>query len=502
MTSILKLLKSAGLLLTILAINALFTNSILAKPVVVVGSKTFTESYILGEIVAQILEDTGEVLVERNLGLGGSGITFKALTEGEMDIYPEYTGTIREAILKNPLLNDEETLKRILDQKYGLHMSPSLGFNNTYALALNPDGAKKYKVTRVSELENLSDLKTVFTHEFMKRGDGLRALEKHYGFTFKHPVAMEHSLAYEALKNGKVELMAVYTTDAKIKRYKLNLLEDDKKFFPEYLATLLIRKDFVKNYPKSYQALKDNLFGKINEDTMTELNSLVELQGFSFHQAAAVFLGKETAKDQGIPIEKILRLAGEHIRLVLVALFLSILLGIPLGILATHSKLLAQISLVGSGLLQTIPSLALLCFLIPLLGIGDAPAYMALFLYGLLPIVRNTYTGISQIDPALSEAADLMGLTKMEKLFKVELPLASINIMAGIKTSAIINVGTATLAAFIGAGGLGSLIVTGLSLNNNKIILTGAIPAALLASLFHVLFELFDRLVVPKGLRS
>lgn len=476
-----------------------------AKPVVVVGSKTFTESYILGEIVAQILEDAGEVLVERNLGLGGSGITFKALTEGEMDIYPEYTGTIKEAILKNTLLKngkDEEALKEILDKKFGLHMSPSLGFNNTYALALNSDGVRKYKVSTISELSELSDLKTVFTHEFMRRGDGVRALEKHYGFTFKHPVAMEHSLAYEALKNGKVELMAVYSTDAKIKRYKLSLLKDDKKFFPEYLATLLIRKDFLKKFPKSYQALEDQLFGKINEETMIELNSLVELEGFSFHQAAAVFLGKESPKGQGIPIKKILNLTGEHIRLVLVALLFSIFLGIPLGILATYSKPLAQISLIGSGLLQTIPSLALLCFLIPFLGIGDAPAYMALFLYGLLPIVRNTYTGISQIDPALIEAADLMGLTKGEKLFKVELPLASINIMAGIKTSAIINVGTATLAAFIGAGGLGSLIVTGLSLNNNSIILTGAIPAALLASLFHLLFEIFDRFIIPRGLRS
>lgn len=476
--------------------------SICAKPVVVVGSKVFTESYILGEIVAQILEDEGEVQVERNLGLGGSGITFKALKEGEMDIYPEYTGTIREALIKNPLLTSEEALSKELFNKHGLHLSPSLGFNNTYALAMNPEGSKKYKVQKISELEKLNDLKTVFTHEFMKRGDGLGALERHYGFRFTHPVAMEHSLAYEALKNGKVELMAVYTTDAKIKRYNLKLLKDDKRFFPEYLATLLIRKDFLKKFPRSYKALEEKLFGKINEETMVELNSLVELQGYSFHQAAGVFLGKKTSQDQGIPMEKILQFGGEHIRLVLVALILSILIGIPIGILATYSKALAQVSLIGSGLLQTIPSLALLCFLIPVFGIGETPAYMALFLYGLLPIVRSTYTGISQIDSSLIEAADLMGLTKKEKLFKVELPLASVNIMAGIKTSAIINVGTATLAAFIGAGGLGSLIVTGLSLNNNKVILTGAIPAAILASVFHIVFEILDRFFIPKGLRS
>lgn len=478
----------------------LCSSSFAQEKVVKVGSKVFTEGYILAELVSQIIEDTGEARVERKFGLGGSGIIFNALKEDEIDIYPAYTGTIREAILNDTLIVDENELRKILLKKYDMLMSSSLGFNNTYALALNEAGAKKYKIKNLSDLKEFSDLKTVFTHEFIRRGDGLKALERHYGFTFKHPAAMEHALAFEALKNGKVDLMEVYSTDAKIKRYNLFLLDDDKNFFSQYLATLLSKKNFPERFPKSWAALEEKLFGKINEKMMIELNSLVELQGYSFHQAAAVFLGKESLQNQGIPLKKILRLTGEHIKLVFVALFFSILFGVPLGILATKSRLLAQFSLIGTGLLQTIPSLALLCFLIPVFGIGTQPAYMALFLYGLLPIVRNTYTGISQIDPALDESADLMGLTKREKLRLIQLPLASVNIMAGIKTSAIINVGTATLAAFIGAGGLGSLIVTGLSLNNNSIILTGAIPAALLASFLHILFEGIDRVIIPKGI--
>lgn len=470
------------------------------KPVVRIGSKTFTENYILAELVAQIFEEVGEAQVERSFGLGGTGITFSALKEGEIDAYVDYTGTIREAILKNPLLNTDKELKDALEKKFKITLSDSLGFNNTYIFALSQEGAKKYKINKISELKDLSDLKTVFTHEFMKRGDGLRALERHYGFTFKHPLSMEHSLAFEALKKGKVDLMEVYSTDAKIKRYNLHLLKDDQKFFPDYRAVMLMSMDLQKRFPETFKVLQEKVIGQLNEDTMIELNSLVELDGYSFRQAAAVFLGKENLSNTGVPLRKIAKLTGEHLQLVFVALFFSILLGVPLGILATRSRWLAQVSLIGSGLLQTIPSLALLCFLIPFFGIGTTPAYMALFLYGLLPIVRNTYTGISQIDPTLDEAADLMGLTKGEKLRLVQLPLASINIMTGIKTSAIINVGTATLAAFIGAGGLGSLIVTGLSLNNNKVILTGAIPAAILASLIHLVFEIFDRVFVPKGL--
>ena len=479
-----------------------FSFPLFSKPVLTVGSKIFTESYILAEIVAQIAEDVGEVEVVRHFGLGGTGIAFKALESGEVDVYPDYTGTIKEAILKESSLGSLEEVKETLEKRYGLTLSPSLGFNNTYALALRQDSQKEWGFTSISDLKERRHIKSVFTHEFMKRGDGLKALERHYGFRFSNPVNMEHSLAFEALNRGRVELIEVYSTDAKIKRYNLFLLEDDRGFFPRYDATLLLKKNFKERFPKTFKALSEKLFGRISEAQMVRLNSLVELEGHTFTQVGEEFLGKAPSEASGIPLLKIGKLTSEHLKLVFVSLFFSILFGIPLGILATRSKLLGQVSLMGSGLLQTIPSLALLCFLIPVFGIGPKPAYVALFLYGLLPIVRNTYAGISQVDKGLEEAADLMGLTSWEKLRLVQMPLASVNILTGIKTSAIINVGTATLAAFIGAGGLGSLIVVGLSLNDEKTILTGALPAALLACFIHLMFEIIDRILIPKGISS
>ncbi len=470
-----------------------------AKPILTIGSKTFTESYILAEIIAQIAEDEGEVEVARHFGLGGTGIAFKAVEGGEIDVYPDYTGTIKEAILKESRLSGLDEIRKDLEKRYNLSLSPSLGFNNTYALALRQDSQREWGYKTISDLKERADIKSVFTHEFMKRGDGLKALERHYGFRFLNPINMEHSLAFEALNRSRVDLIEVYSTDAKIRRYNLFLLEDDRGFFPKYLATLVMRKDLKEKFPRTYLALEKKLFGRIDESTMVKLNSAVELEGYTFTQVAQEFLGKKQSKASGIPLRKIGYLTLEHLKLVFVSLFFSIILGIPVGIMATKNKLLGQVSLIGSGLLQTIPSLALLCFLIPVFGIGAKPAYVALFLYGLLPIVRNTYAGITQVDSSLQEAADLMGLTSWEKLRLVQLPLASINILTGIKTSAIINVGTATLAAFIGAGGLGTLIVVGLSLNDEKTILTGALPAAFLACLIHLLFEIVDRIVIPKG---
>jgi osmoprotectant transport system permease protein len=153
------------------------------------------------------------------------------------------------------------------------------------------------------------------------------------------------------------------------------------------------------------------------------------------------------------------------------------------------------------GIIQTIPSLALLVFMIPLLGIGGPPAVMALFLYSLLPIVRNTFTGIRDIPKSMIESACALGLPPNTRLRLVELPLASSTILAGIKTSAVINVGTATLGALIGAGGYGQPILTGIRLDNIGMILEGAVPAALLAVLIQGLFDLAERVVVPKGLR-
>tara|TARA_R110000868_G_scaffold136049_11_gene348846 strand:- start:5407 stop:6879 length:1473 start_codon:yes stop_codon:yes gene_type:complete len=484
-------------ILLLLMSSSLFANSLK------IGSKNFTESYILAEIIAQIAESVGEAEVERRFGLGGTGITFQALSKGEVDLYPEYTGTISESIIKDSSLSDFKQLSEKLETKR-LMISQSLGFNNTYALAVKKSILQKFNLTKLSQLNNNDQIPAAFSHEFMKRGDGLSRLQKHYGFKLKDVKAMEHSLAYQALEDGKVDLVEVYSTDAKIEKYKLILLEDDLNFFPAYLSVILARDDLADRFPETWQIINQKLVGKIDNKTMTKLNALVELEGFNFAQAARYFLeGKQVKKSllSNWNWDKILVRTKEHLELVVLSLLMAIIIGLPLGIIAAQNKLIGQILLSINGVIQTIPSLALLCLLIPFFGIGPKPAIIALFLYALLPIVRGTHSGLVSIDIKLRESAQLMGLTKMQRLRFVLLPLASPSIMAGVKTSAIINVGTATLAAFIGAGGLGQIIVTGLALNDQDMILQGAIPAGVLALVVHAGFELLDKVFVPIALR-
>ena len=494
-------MKKYILFLVLTSIPFLFVNGRAEEKVLRIGSKAFTESYVLAEILAQVAEDVGEARVERKFGLGGTGITYQSLKEGEVDIYPEYTGTITEVILKRKGLKRIDEINRALEAD-GPKISNSLGFNNTYAVAMKKSFQLKHSFYKISDLSKKQDIKSGLSHEFTKRSDGLASLEAHYNLKFTNVVAMEHALAYEALSNNKVEMMVVYSTDAKIKKYNLKILADDRSFFPEYEAVLFYNKNFKENFPKTWAAFQEKLIGKISNDEMVSLNAFVEVDKMTFVGAAANFLNKELPLSSSLPLGRVKELCLEHLKLVLVSLFFSILVGIPLGIASTKSKLLSQAILTGTGLLQTIPSLALLCFLIPFVGIGEVPAYLALFLYGLLPIVRNTYTGLSNIDTKVLESCDLIGMGPFQKLWIVQLPIASINILGGIKTSAVINVGTATLAAFVGAGGLGKFIVTGLALNDNRTILLGAVPAAILAIVLHGVFEAMDRVLVPKGLKS
>ncbi|MCP4913325.1 MAG: ABC transporter permease subunit [Oligoflexia bacterium] len=474
--------------------SILFSFSVLSKPTLVIGSKVFTESYILAEIIAQIAENTGEVKVARRFGLGATGITYKSLETDEISLYPEYTGTIAQSILKNDGLKDWANIKSSLLEK-GFDISDNLGFNNTYALAMKKVRAIEKSVKKISDLVPFDQFEFGFTHEFLKRADGFEKLKIRYELQPKSVIGIEHSLAYEALVSDKIDVMEVYSTDAKISKYNLRVLEDDLSFFPLYEAVLFYKKDFKKKFPKTYSALNDNLVGKINNDLMIKLNSLVENEGKSFEEAAKFFLGEKiTDKKFDIPLSKITKLSVEHLKLVSISLFFSIVIGLILGIIAFKYSAFGQLILGITGVFQTIPSLALLCFLIPFFGIGNPPAYMALFLYGLLPIVRNTYLGLSEVPNNLKEISHLMGMSSFERLTHLEFPLAFKAILSGIQTSAVINVGTATLAAFIGAGGLGTLINTGLALNDTKIILTGAVPAAILAVLVHLMFQIIDNM--------
>ena len=457
-----------------------------------VGSKRFTESYILGEI----LVNAAGGAVHRQ-GLGNTGIVFAALKSGSIDLYPEYTGTIAKEILKLEGAAGAEELNRGL-APMGFGVAVPLGFNNSYALAMREERAQQLGIRSLSDLAKHADLKLGLSQEFIGRSDGWPGLKSAYGMPFATPSGLDHGLAYEAIAAGRIEVMDIYTTDAKIERFSLRVLEDDRKFFPRYDAVLLYRLDVPKRFPEAWAKLL-KLERRIDERTMIRLNAAAELQGRSFAEAAALLDADSHETSQRTFLNVLFgpdfwRLTGEHLVLVFVSLAASIAVGVPLGILSHKVRAMTQVVLGVVGVIQTIPSLALFAFLIALLGmIGTVPALIALFLYALLPIVRSTHAGLEAISKGIRQAALALGLTTGERLRRIEIPLALPSILAGIKTSAVINVGTATIAAFVGAGGYGERIVSGLALNDNATLLAGAIPAAALALIVQGAFELGER---------
>jgi osmoprotectant transport system permease protein len=463
-----------------------------------VGAKHFNEGYILSEIISQLLENEG-YKVERKFNLGGTLVCYEALINNEIDVYPEYTGTISEAILKlKDKVNNDELKKKLRD--LNLEISDEYGFNNTYAFAIKNALWNKLNIKKISDLKNYPDLRFGLSYEFLNREDGWMNLKKSYELPQK-PVGLEHGLAYKALEDNQIDLTDVYSTDGEIPKYDLKILDDDKNFFPKYFAVSFYRmntEDKVKN-------IANKISGKISEDEMQRMNEEVLFQNKSFSEVANDFLLKKglitvggfTYKEESL-MDEILPKVLQHLKITLVALILAIIVAIPLGILVYFYSSISKPVLYFVGLMQTIPSIALLAFMIPLFGIGVIPAIIALFIYGLLPILRNTIISLSTVDPLLKEVASGIGLTQWQKLRYVEFPLSLPTVLAGIRTAAVINIGTATLAAFIGAGGLGEFIVTGLALNSVRLILMGAIPAAILAVLTEVLFEIIERLVISR----
>ena len=486
--------------------------SILAAPSVhaeglVIGSKRFTESYILGEIAAQTARATGESKVTHTQGLGNTAILFAAIQGGSIDLYPDYSGTVGRELLKTEA-TDLDTLNRGLTPT-GLGVAVPLGFNNTYALALLEARAQELGLRTLGDLAAHPALRLGLSHEFLNRSDGWPGLKRAYRLP-QEPRGLDHGIAYEAITGGQIDVMDVYATDAKIHRYGLRVLADDQGYFPEYQALLVYRLDVPRRFPKAWAAL-NRLEGVIDAGDMMAMNAAAELDGKTFDAVAAEFLAKDGAKTAAATRRlgatllgpDLWRLTWQHLMLVLVSLAAAVVVGVPLGIWAQRLPAAARPILATVSLIQTLPSLALLAFLIPLLGtIGALPALVALFLYSLLPIVRNTYSGLGEIPPHLRESARALGLPDGARLRLIEVPMASRSILAGIQTAAVINVGTATIAAFIGAGGYGERIVTGLALNDSTLLLAGAIPAAALALLVQGVFELADRWLVPAGLRA
>jgi osmoprotectant transport system permease protein len=469
-----------------------------ANPIIV-GSKKFTESYVLGEIARRALNDAG-VATEHRQGMGGTIILWQALQRGQIDAYPEYTGTIAQEILKNGQQLSFHEIRDALG-KFGVGITEPLGFDNTYALVMRRSEAQRLGIRTISDLRKHPELKVGVTHEFLDRQDGWRPLRERYGLPQQSVIGIDHALGYAALANGSIDVKDAYSTDAKIEENDLVVLEDDLRFFPKYEAVVLFRSSMS---PGAISALR-RLEGTLDEKRMIHLNVEAErTKNYTF--AANLYFedDERSANSAGESFpHKLARWTVRHLELAGFSLLLSVVMGIPLGIVASRGGLVGQGILGFASIVQTIPSLALLALLVPLpfFGISVRTAIAALFLYGLLPIVRNTASGLQDIPRSLRESAVALGLSSFSRLWEIYLPMASRSILSGIKTSAVINIGTATLAALIGAGGLGEPILSGLNLNDHVTILEGAIPAALLALLVQWFFDVLDRVLIPKGLR-
>jgi osmoprotectant transport system permease protein len=488
------------LLRWLLALAALLATPPLLASSVRIGSKVFTESVILGELARATAQQAGVDAVHQR-ELGGTSVLWKALQQGDIDVYSEYTGTITHELLKNVAPDADIATLRARLQPLGIGITDSLGFNNTYAIGMLADKAAQLRIIRLSDLSAHPQLRLGFSNEFIDRADGWPGIRQRYGLPQTQVRGLDHALSYRAVASGAVDAIDLYSTDAEIPYYHLRTLVDDRHYFPRYEAVYLYRLALTQSAPAFVIALQ-KLAGRIDENTMRQMNAKVKLQGMKEDVVVAAFLGirADTRADKGLAA-RLLQTSIEHVKLVIASLGLAVLLAIPLGILAARLKRLGQVVIGLTGVLQTVPSLAMFVFMIPVFGIGTWPAIAALFLYSLLPIVRNTHAGLVGIAPELRESAAAMGLPRCVRLRRIELPLATRSILAGIKTAAVINVGTATLAALIGAGGYGQPILTGIRLDNIGLILEGAIPAAILALLAQSVFEGIERWLTPRGLR-
>jgi osmoprotectant transport system permease protein len=491
---------------------------------VVVASKPFGESFILAELFAQLLERRG-LTVDRRPGLGATEVAFSALRSGVVDVYPEYTGTGLLAVLKEPPQNDPAAVfARVAQEfpkRYGVRWLPPLGFENTYAIAVRRETARQFSLATLSDLARAAPQMTAgLTADFIERKDGLPGLKSAYGMSFKSVRPLGQAVKYQALASGAVDVIDGYSTDGFIAKYDLVVLRDDKRFFPPYEAAALVSARLYRDQPWAIAALIE-LSGRLDVETMRKLNARLEgdqepvdviarseLQALgliagapaasttSTNGASASFASYMWAQRQTL-LKAIIR----HLLLVGVALIAGMIVAIPLGLWLDSAGRAAEPVIRAIGVLQTIPSIALLAFMVPLIGIGVLPALVALWLYSLYPIVRSTYSGVRDADPTAVYAARALGMTPSQILRQVRLPLAAPTVLAGIRTAAVIAVGTATLAAFIGAGGLGEPIATGLALADTRLILSGALPAAALALIVDALLGVVERATTPAPLR-
>jgi osmoprotectant transport system permease protein len=468
----------------------LATTASAAKPVVV-GSKVFTESVVLSEVATQLLTASG-IASQHRRELGGTRVLWSAMLRGDIDCYPEYTGTLRAEIYAKDNVADDRALIAALARSR-VWASRPLGFENTYVLGMRRDTAAARGIDRISALALAPELRIGLSNEFLERADGWPGLKAHYHLPQTNVRGLTHDLAYRGVASNALDVTDLYSTDPEIVSDDLIALADDQHFFPGYQALFVCRDD-VSN---AVRTALDRLDGRIDVTTMAQMNAAAKLGREPEARVAANFLSRTFNVRAEVHTEsrasRIWQRTLEHLTMVFLSLTAAVMFAIPLGVVAFYRPALGRIVLGVVDVLQTVPALALLVFLIPVLGIGYAPAIVALFLYSLLPILRNTHTGLAGIPRDLRESAAALGLSRSAQLRYVELPLATRSILAGIKTAAVINVGTATLGALIGAGGYGQPILTGIRLDDIGLILEGAVPAAMLAIVVQFVFGVIEK---------
>jgi len=465
-----------------------------------VGSKKFTESVILAELAGEMAR-AGGARVRHLKELGSTRVLWGALVAGEVDLYPEYTGTLAEELLRDA--SAVGGLPAALAAR-GIRMGRPLGFENGYAIGMRADVADRLGVRRLSDLTAHPDLRLGLSHEFLDRADGWPRLRERYGLARLRTTGLDHDVAYRGLAGGEIDATDLYGTDAEIVAFGLRVLEDDRRAFPPYEAVFLWRADVEARAPSALAAVR-RLEGRIAAVDARRMNARARLDHVPEVEVAAAFLRERLGVDAVAPspgrASRVARHTLEHLALVAAALLAAIAVGVPFGVVAERRPRLGGALLGVAGLVQTVPSLALLVATLPLLGIGARPALFALFVYALLPIMRATHAGLRSIPEDVQASAGALGLPPWARLRLIELPMASRSILAGVKTSAVLCVGTATLGALVGAGGLGQPIFSGIRLDDFGLVLEGALPAAGLALLVQGAFGAAERWLVPRGLR-
>lgn len=498
----------------------------LGQQSITIGTQTFTESKIIAYMYKNLIEQDTDIEVNVLTDLAASPILIDAMNNDDVQLGSLYTGEVFNGYF--PFDQSERDPEAVLraaqegfDEYYNFTWLDSLGFENTYVLTVTEEVAQEYNLETVSDLaEVAAEMRLGVDTTWLEReNDGYGAFTETYGFEFGEVFPMEIGLVYNAVASGEVDIVLAYSTDPRLKQFNLVTLEEDKNFFPPYDMSTVMKNELLEENPE-IETILSPLIGTIDEAKMTELNYLVDIDGYTPEDVARSFLSEQGLLDEEFSLDDVfisdaggivgfyhyllgnwdtlLELTYDHILMVILGITAALIVGVPLGILSAKSERLARIILTLTNLIQVFPSLALLAVLMIFFGLGFNTVVIGLFLYSLLPITRNTYVGLKNVSGDLSEAGRGVGMNKWQLLLIVQIPLSIPFLLTGIRVAAVIAIGVATIAPFIGGDGLGREVYSGINLRDNMRIYGGAIPAALLAIVADLLLGRLEKRVTPK----